>query len=92
MPPLNKGPVGEDVIDDADHREGRDALGEADRAATLNDVGIHDELLGLQVFDVVDAGEVGVGVHLALGAQVFGIRAMPVDVVGRDVEAHRGDG
>ena len=51
-------------------------------AAALDDVGLHDELLGLDVGDVVDAGEMGVLVDLALGPEVLGVGAVPVEVVG----------
>ena len=89
---LDEGPIREDVVDDPDHRRSRDPGREADRPASLDDLGLHDELLGLDVGDVVDAGEVGVVVDLALRSQVLGVRAVPVEMVGGDVEHRRGDG
>ena len=89
---LDEGPVGEDVVDDADHRQGRRAEGEADRAAALLHLGVLDEPLGDGVLHVVDAGDLGARVDLALGPLVLLDRAVPVDVVGGDVEAGRGVG
>ena len=70
-------------------RQAGDAEGEADRPAALDDVGVHHQLLGDRVLHVVDAGELGVLVDLALGPPVVLERAVPVEVVGRDVEARR---
>ena len=52
---LDEGPVGEDVVDHADHPDAGHAEGEADRPGALDDVGLADQLLGLRVGDVVDA-------------------------------------
>ena len=69
----------------------RDPQGEPDRPAALDDLGLHDQLLGQRVGDVVDARDVGVLVDAALGPQVLLERAVPVQVVRRDVEAGRRD-
>ncbi len=89
---LDEGAVGQHVVDHADHGDGRHPQREADRTTPVDDVGLHDELLGDGVLDVVDAREMGVGVDLALGSQVLVIGPVPVDVVGSDVEADRRHG
>jgi hypothetical protein len=95
FPLVDEGPVGQDVVDDPDHRGCRYAARETDRSAALHDVGVHDELLGLEICDVVHARDVGVVVDPPLGPEVLGVGAVPVEVVGRDVEdggCHGGDG
>jgi hypothetical protein len=89
---VDEGAVGEHVVDDTEHRARGYAAREADRPTPLDDVGLHDELLGLDVGHVVDAGDVRVVVDLALGAEVLGVGAVPVDVVRRDVEHRRRHG
>jgi hypothetical protein len=84
-------PVGEHVIDQPEHRRRRHPQREADGTTPVNDVGIDDQLFGERVADVVDAGDVGVAEHPTLGQQIVLEGPMPVDVVGRDVEAGRGD-
>jgi hypothetical protein len=88
---LDECPVGEHVLDQADHRRCGDAKGESDGPTALEDVGVNDQLLGERIGDVVDAGDLGVVVDPALGLQISLEGAMPVDMVGRDVEAGRGD-
>ena len=74
------------LVDHAEHRRRRDAEGEAHRAASLDHVGVAHELLGQRVGHVVDAGHLGARVHAALVAGVRLEDAVPVEVVGRDVE------
>ena len=87
---LDEGPVGEHVVDDTELGRPGDAEGEADGPASLLHVGVLDEPPGAVVLDVVDAGDLGVRVDLPLGGGVLVERAVPVDVVGSDVEAGRG--
>lgn len=86
LPVRDEGPVDEDALDDAQLGRSGGAEGEADGPAALLDVGLADQVLGGPVRDVVDAGDL---VALVDPALVGGVRlhgAVPVEVVGRQVE------
>ena len=70
---LDEGPVGEDVLDHAEHPDAGHAEGEADGAGTLDHVGLADQLLGDRVGDVVDAG----ALHALVDAALVGGVARP---------------
>ena len=81
LPLLDEGAVGEDVLDHAEHPDGRHAEREADGPRALDDVGLADQLLGRRVGDVVDAGPLDPLVDPALVSGVVGHRGVPVEVV-----------
>lgn len=91
LPLLDEGPVGQDVVDDADHRQARHAEGEPDGPAPLDHVGLPDHPLGGGVLHVVDAGHPGALVHAGLGRGIRLEGAVPVHVVRCEVEAARGE-
>ena len=74
LPLLDERPVGQDVLDHADHADAGHAEREADRAGALDDVGLADQPLGLGVGDVVDAGALDPLVDPALVGGVVGHR------------------
>ncbi len=82
-------PVHQQAVDHAEVRQGGCAEAEADRPAALLDVGLADQRLGGRVGQVVHAGD---GVALVDPALVGGVRlhrAVPVQVVGGQVEHGR---
>ena len=86
LPVVDEGAVDQDAVDDAELRGPGGVEGEADRPAALLDVGLADQPLGLRVRGVVDAGDLVAVVDPALVGGVRGHRAVPVEVVGRQVE------
>ena len=82
--------VGENVVNNSEHSWRRDTEGETRCETAILNVGLAHEVLGQRVLDVVDAGHLGALVNLALGARVGVQRAVPVDVVGRNVEHRAG--
>ena len=87
-----EGTVDQQVLNHADLSQPRCGQGEADGSAALDDVGLADHVLGGGVGEVVDGGEPGAGVDAGLVLGV-GLQApVPVEVVGGQVEAGRGQG
>ncbi len=84
--------VAEHVVHDTEHRQAGDPERETDGAAPVDHVGVADHLLGRGVGDVVDARDLGALVHLRLGRGVRLDRAVPVDVVGCQIEARASTG
>ena len=92
LPVLDEGAVHQDAVHDAELGGAGGAEGEADRPAALLDVGLAHQVLGGRVGDVVDAGD---RVALVDPALVGGVRlhgAVPVEVVGGEVEHGAGVG
>src|SRR5690606_40277620 len=88
----DEGPVDEDVLDEAQLPRTRDAQGEADRAGSLDDVGVLDERARGGIVDVVDAGADDVRIRAALVRPVGGGTAVPVQVIVGEVEDRGGVG
>ncbi len=82
--------VDEQVLDHAEVTLCRGTEPEADRPAAFDDVRLPDHLLGDGVGEVVHARHPGPFVDPGLGVPVRRGAAVPVQVVGRQVEAHRG--
>ena len=87
-----EGAVDQQVLDHADLPQPRCGQGEADGATALDDVGLTDHVLGGGVGEVVDGGEPGAGVDAGLVPGVGLQASVPVEVVGSQVEAGRGQG
>lgn len=92
LPVRHEGAVDEDAVDDAQLGRARCAQGEADGAAALLDVGRADQVLGRLLGRVVDAGDAIALVDPALVRDVRLHGAVPVEVVGGQVEDGRGVG
>ena len=91
VPVRDEGPVDEEVVDHAQHRQRRRTEREADRPAALDDVRLLDHPQRHRVLHVVDDGLLRPLVHPRLRRDVGLHGAEVVDVVVGDVEAHRGD-
>ena len=92
LPVLDEGAVDQDAVHDAELGGAGGAEGEADRPAALLDVGLAHQVLGGRVGDVVDAGDLVALVDPALVGGVRLHRAVPVEVVGGEVEHGGGVG
>ena len=87
-----EGPIHQQVLDHADLSQPRRGQGEADGPTALDDIGLTDHVLGGAVGEVVDGGEPGAGIDTGLVRGV-GLQApVPVEVIGGQVEADRGQG
>ena len=83
---LDEGPIHQQIVDDAEHRQSGRSQREADRSGTLDDFSLLHHLLGDRVSDVVDAAGLDPGVDLGLGLAVGRIRAVPFQVIRLHVE------
>jgi hypothetical protein len=83
--------VDKDVLDHAQHAYRGHPQGEADRAAALHHVRVLDQEPGRIILHVVDRRHLRVMVDPGLGRNVVLERAEVIDVVIRDIQAHRGD-
>lgn len=92
LPVRHEGAVDEDAVDDAQLGRARRVEGEADGPAALLDVGLADQVLGRRVGRVVDAGDAVALVDPALVRDVRRHGAVPVEVVGGQVEYGGGVG
>lgn len=92
LPVGDERPVDEDAVDHPELRGARGAEGEADGPAALLDVGLAHEVLRRRVLRVVDAGDAVALVDPALVGGVTGHGAVPVEVVGGQVEHGPGVG
>ncbi|CAB4916816.1 unannotated protein [freshwater metagenome] len=79
--------VDEDVLDDAEHRQTGCTEREADRAATLDDIGLLDHGPRAFVLGVVDGRDLGSLVDSRLGRDVVLEASEVVDVVIGDIQA-----
>ena len=84
--------VDEQVLDHTELAGTGHAGGEADRLRPLDDIGVLDHVQGHIVGAVVDAGELGIVIDLRLIGRIGLGAAVPIEVVGGDVEHGRGIG
>ena len=83
---LDERPIHQQVVDDAEHRHRRGAQGEPDGPGPLDHLGLLDQPLGRRVGHVVDAGGRDAGVDLGLGGPVVVEAAVPLQMIGVQVE------
>ena len=88
MPVVEEGAVDEDAVDETYVARARHSEVEADGAASLDHIRLFDHLAGGDVGLVVDAGDPRVLVDDGLRVAVGPCRAVPLQVVVGEVEAH----
>src|SRR5699024_7380881 len=84
--------VDEQVLDHTELAGAGNAGGEADRLRPLDDIGVLDHVQRLLIGAVVYAGEFRIVVDLRLIGRIGLGAAVPIEVVGGDVEHGRGIG